>query len=155
MKYRATIFTTCILLSAVLLVILFFHPTTPSNEQSTPSSSTLDEYRVVFKNCWFEVPWQENIRCGELHTAASTGSFVLPVVIIEDPGYDKKPDAVFYFQGGPGAGAGLNDEGIAYWLRWRDNMALGRDLILMDPRGTGRSRPALQCREYDELSLAV
>ena len=155
MRYRATIFTACILLSAVLLVILFFHPTAPSNEQSTPSSLNLDEYRVVFKNCWFEVPWQENIRCGELHTAASTGSFVLPVVIIEDPGYDKKPDAVFYLQGGPGAGAGLDDEDIAYWLRWRDNMALGRDLILMDPRGTGRSHPALQCREYDELSLAV
>lgn len=155
MKYRATIFTACILLSAILLVILFFHPSSPSNEQSIPSSSNLDEYRFVFKNCWFEVPWQENIRCGELHTAVSTGSFVLPVVIIEDNSYEKKSDVVFYLQGGPGSSADLTDEGIAYWLRWRDNMALGRDLIIMDPRGTGRSRPVLQCREYDELSLAM
>src|SRR5690606_309995 len=33
--------------------------------------------------------------------------------------------------------------------------ALGRDLVLLDPRGTGRSTPVLQCQAYDELSLSI
>lgn len=148
---RRSIFAVGVLALAVIAWIVYLG-SSPATRQALPAA---DEYRFMSTHCWFEIPWQETIRCGELHAPLSSGGFILPVVIIEDTGYENKTDAVFYLQGGPGASAGLHKDGIAYWLRWRNNMALGRDLILMDPRGTGRSQPQLHCRDYDELSLAV
>lgn len=142
-----------LVLIGTVLLLIYSDSSSDIPPAAQPPAST--DYRVVFKNCWFNVPWQENIRCAELHTAASTGGFVLPVVIIKDNSNAKKTDAVFYLQGGPGSSANLDNDGITYWLRWRDTMELGRDLVLMDPRGTGRSRPALQCPAYDELSRTI
>lgn len=139
-------------LSAILMAVDFRATSTSQPEQVSPDP---ERYRLVFRHCWFEAPWQETIRCADLHTPASTGSFILPVVIIEDRGAGKPREAVFYLQGGPGSSADLDQDGIAYWLRWRDTMALGRDLVLLDPRGTGRSTPVLQCQAYDELSLSI
>lgn len=126
-----------------------------SERRSTTAPMEDDSYRFLSVPCWFDAPWQETVRCGELHTPASTGKFILPVVIIGDNSSLTQSDPVFYLQGGPGSSAGLDTDGIRYWLNWRDSMALGRDLIVMDPRGVGRSRPSLSCKAYDEFSLSV
>jgi pimeloyl-ACP methyl ester carboxylesterase len=114
-----------------------------------------EEYRFVAVPCWFDAPWREDIRCGELHTPASSDVFVLPVVRILDSSPEHHPDPVIYLQGGPGGSARLDSEGIESWLNWLRYANLGRDFILMDPRGVGRSRPALTCQAYDQYSLQV
>lgn len=55
---------------------------------------------------------------------------------------------VLHLAGGPGQAA--SDE----ISTWRDaGVRRGRDLVLLDQRGTGRSRPALRCREWGGVVL--
>lgn len=111
-----------------------------------------NSYRFLTKPCWFEADWQASIRCGELHTPKTSGAFVLPVVIIASDGDEQHGDPLVYLTGGPGASARLHAEGIKDWLSWLNYANLGRDLILMDPRGTGGATPALQCDAYNRFN---
>nr|WP_255771367.1 alpha/beta hydrolase [Microbulbifer guangxiensis] len=55
--------------------------------------------------------------------------------------------------GGPGASMGLEPENASEWL-WINYAAMtvenGRDLIVIDPRGTGMAEPRLSCTEFIE-----
>ncbi|WP_231491455.1 alpha/beta fold hydrolase [Microbulbifer sp. HZ11] len=67
---------------------------------------------------------------------------------ISDP--DKEP-LLHLGAGGPGASMGLEPENASDWL-WVNYSAMsvedGRDLIVMDPRGTGMAAPKLACTEF-------
>lgn len=140
----------CVLCIPILLAGFYFlWPL----ESRAPVESSADEYRFIETACWFVIPVDNNIRCGELHTPESSGTFRLPVVRILNTSPDRRSDPVIYLQGGPGGSAQLNDEGIEYWLNWLIYADLKRDFILMDPRGVGRSKPALTCSAYDRFSL--
>jgi pimeloyl-ACP methyl ester carboxylesterase len=106
-----------------------------------------ETYQLITKHCWFKVDWQKTVKCFHLKTPDSTGEFYLPVVIIKDDSVDHRQDPVVYLQGGPGLGAALDQEGINRWMNWLTVARLGRDLILMDPRGTGLSLPKLNCSD--------
>jgi pimeloyl-ACP methyl ester carboxylesterase len=112
-------------------------------------------YQWSQKPCWFHVYWSPGIVCGTLKTPNKGGSFELPVVIIRAAPSNRRPDPLLYLQGGPGASAGLDQAGIEFWLDWLTRAGLGRDLVLMDPRGVGRSRPALTCKAHDTYSQEV
>ncbi len=114
-----------------------------------PSAIGNENYRFVKVSCWFDADWQASISCGELHTPKAQGQFVLPVVILHAEDSTAKPDPIVYLQGGPGASAGLHSEGIKRWLSWMRLANTKRDLILVDTRGTGRSKPALVCADYN------
>lgn len=131
--------------------VYFFWPKAGMSVSDAPP----DEYRFVSVPCWFDVPRMEDIRCGELHTPVSSGAFALPVVRILDSSSGHRADPIIYLQGGPGGSARLNSEGIESWLNWLHYAKLGRDFILMDPRGVGRSRPALTCAAYDQYNIKV
>jgi len=125
-------------------------------EARRPSS----DYRLDFVPCDFEAPWRADIRCARLKTPArSQGEpqlqFQLPVVIIRAQSPDRRPDPIFYLQGGPGAPARLDREGIEGWLSWLDYGNIQRDLVLMDRRGAGRSEPALDCPEYRDYHRRI
>lgn len=104
-----------------------------------------NEYQLIVKPCWFKTDWRKTVKCFHLKTSATSGEFYLPVVVIKYEAEDHRNDPVIYLQGGPGAGADLTQEGIERWLDWFALADLKRDLILMDPRGTGRSLPKLNC----------
>lgn len=53
------------------------------------------------------------------------------------------PDPVIYLEGGPGGAGTASLEGI--WLQDDLSFLGGRDFIMLDQRGTGYSRPALNC----------
>ena len=112
----------------------------------------VDTYQFLRTSCWFQADWKADIRCGELHTPKATGGFILPVVIIRNQGVESHPDPVVYLTGGPGASARLHTEGIREWLAWMTYANLGRDLILMDPRGTGRSTPVVACPAFNRFN---
>lgn len=133
----------CIVILSLISGVRYFYI------HADASEPLKDNYKFVTTPCWFDADWTAAIHCGELHTPQSSGEFRLPVVIIKDETDARRNDPVVYLQGGPGAGARLHAEGIKSWLNWQRYVALGRDLILIDTRGTGRSSPALVCAEYN------
>lgn len=145
--YRPIFIVSCALL--LVATTYFFW----SSGTEAPISSSANEYRFVDTTCWFDIPHGKDIRCGELHTPAVSGAFKLPVVRILESSAERRADAIIYLQGGPGGSAQLHEEGINYWLNWMSYANLKRDFILMDPRGVGRSQPALTCKAYDQFSL--
>ncbi len=113
------------------------------------------------EDCWFETDSRHSVYCGWLHTAPAqqgqASRFQLPVVIIRHIGNRHKADPLVYLAGGPGSATGVGSrEDIADWLSWFDHRAeMKRDLILFDQRGTGLSKPALNCPEYRDLNAAI
>ena len=91
----------------------------------------------------------QRIDCGtmvvEETRGANNGRVVeLPVVIVHATVADKKPDPVIYLHGGPGGGV---VGGVAYRLRRSGAVTPDRDWIFFDQRGTGLSKPSLDCGE--------
>ncbi|MGL4609181.1 MAG: alpha/beta fold hydrolase [Trueperaceae bacterium] len=90
----------------------------------------------------------ETVICGtlsvpELHSKRFGKRLELAVLTLKARSTSPLPDPILFLQGGPG-GAAL--ESIDYWrnLPWRDT----RDIILIDQRGTGYSKPDLVCTEF-------
>lgn len=146
---RTWLFAAGILLFSTVVAIMYLH------KKELPQPQVNHNYTLIKKPCWFDAPWQKTIVCAELHTPFASGEFVLPVVIIKDDSPAHYPDPLVYLAGGPGASARLHTEGIESWLQWMGYANLGRDLILMDPRGTGRSKPQLQCAAFNRFNKAL
>ncbi|HJR58611.1 MAG TPA: alpha/beta fold hydrolase [Vicinamibacterales bacterium] len=87
-----------------------------------------------------------NARCGtyevwENRAARSGRRIPLNIVVLPARGSERLPDPVFYFDGGPGAGA---TEAAAPIGRLLGAVNQSRDLVFVDVRGTGGSAP-LRC----------
>ena len=108
-----------------------------------------NDYHFIKTACWFDADWTATITCGQLHTPEQ---FSLPVVILHNDAEQRRVDPIVYLQGGPGASARLHSDGIKSWLNWMRYSNTQRDLILIDTRGTGRSKPALVCSEYNQFN---
>ncbi|MFC6631887.1 alpha/beta fold hydrolase [Microbulbifer taiwanensis] len=116
--------------------------------------------RLVPKPCWFETDdsWPVT-QCFMMEVpenyAKPTGRKIqFPVVrfLAAEPDSNKQP-LLHLGAGGPGASLGLEPENASEWL-WINYAAMtvddGRDLIVMDPRGTGMAQPRLACSEFIE-----
>lgn len=148
---RAKRLSVCVLIFALLGAGYFFYTKSVTAENLAKSVEE-SRYRFIKTACWFDADWTATITCGELHTPSKNGQFTLPVVILHKDTEQSHPDPVVYLQGGPGASARLHEEGIKHWLSWLRFTNLQRDLILIDTRGTGRSKPALVCGEYNQFN---
>jgi len=124
-------------------------------ERANLLSEQENNYRVIKKDCGFAIPWPATVTCGELHTPKSSGEFFIAFAILHDDSPQHKSDPVVYLQGGPGAGARIHKDGIASWLSWMNFAQLNRDIILVDTRGTGRSRPAINCSAFNNFNRAL
>lgn len=101
----------------------------------------------------------ENVRCGALVVPEDrtnpTGTRIsVAAAIFKTPAADPAPDPIVFLQGGPG---GRLIEDFAP-LIMRRTLDLARqfgnhDVILIDQRGTGYSRPSLQCDEVVRLEF--
>ena len=122
------------------------------------SSEALTPNRLISKPCWFdtEAGWPTTqcymMEVPENHAKPSGRKIQFPVVRffaeIGDP--DKEP-LLHLGAGGPGASMGLEPENASDWL-WVNYAGMtiedGRDLIVIDPRGTGMAQPKLACDEF-------
>jgi pimeloyl-ACP methyl ester carboxylesterase len=100
-----------------------------------------------------------DVRCGFLtvqedREGGSGATIQLAVAIYKAPGTRVAPDPVVYLTGGPG-GALLADWGPHITGENLPRVTLGHDLILLDQRGTGYSKPFLGCHELDEAFKAT
>ncbi len=125
----------------------------PDKQAAAPSPS-----RLIAKPCWFdaEASWPTTqcfmMEVPENYQKPAGRKIQFPVVRffaeISDP--DKEP-LLHLGAGGPGASMGLEPENASDWL-WVNYSAMsvedGRDLIVMDPRGTGMAAPKLACTEF-------
>ncbi|GAB2519615.1 alpha/beta fold hydrolase [Microbulbifer agarilyticus] len=116
--------------------------------------------RLIPKSCWFdtEASWPTTqcfmMEVPEDHAKPEGRKIQFPVVRffaeISDP--DKEP-LLHLGAGGPGASLGLEPQNASDWL-WVNYSSMtvedGRDLIVMDPRGTGMASPKLSCDEFIE-----
>lgn len=102
--------------------------------------------------CPFDVDTPLHVDCGYLEVPESrsspTGATIeVAVAILRSPNPSPAPDPVVYLAGGPG-GIALAEHW--YWIQdvddwpWHPVFA-ERDLVLVDQRGSGYSRPSLAC----------
>lgn len=109
---------------------------------------------LIPDRCPFEEPLGTAPDCYRLEVPANwtvPGTSVVSVQFAHFPSETQPPaGTVLWVEGGPGIGP---LEGVADWY----DLAFGaiaatHDIVIYDPRGTGFSRPSLDCPEIDELS---
>lgn len=126
-------------------------PTDNPNLTATPTV-----YAPVFHAgaCPFDVPLGKRVRCGVVrvpqdHSKNLTDLIDLPVVVYQSS--QASADAVLFLQGGPG------EESLDWSLASFDDYVMpilkDHDMIFFDPRGTGRSKPTLDCPELNTVFL--
>lgn len=125
---------------------------TPTALVAATSPAQYIAYDPTFRevDCPFVVPWTEEVSCGVLgvpENRLQPGSATIEifVTILTSQGRPEG-DPVVLIPGGPGEASSPNRR-IFYGLPFREH----RDVILMDPRGTGLSTPSLACPELDEV----
>jgi pimeloyl-ACP methyl ester carboxylesterase len=138
-------------LAMLLLASFYFY----KDAAATETRSAAQGYQFFKMPCWFDADWTAEIVCGELHAPVAAGFFRLPVVILKEESAERRADPVVYLQGGPGASARLHTEGVKSWLSWQRYAGIKRDIILIDTRGTGHSKPALVCAEYNRTNQSL
>jgi pimeloyl-ACP methyl ester carboxylesterase len=123
------------------------------------AAGAADLPRLEQTPCWFDVPGGHEAQCAYLYVAedrsgASGSEIRLPVARLMTPGQTVGNDPILFINGGPGGDAGLDAKSIEDWWWYVDNTAWmrKRDFILMDVRGTGLTRPNLNCPEMDRDS---
>jgi len=112
--------------------------------------------------CQFQMPAGqvegETVDCGYLvvpeeRADPDSRSIRLALAIFHPPGGITHPDPVVYLEGGPG-GSPLKLLAIRdFASSYGPLLAQGREVILIDQRGVGRSEPALECPGFVELYL--
>lgn len=119
-------------------------------QAAAPGKFVEADCKYEFDLDFYEIP---TVVCGYLtvpsnHAEPNGKELRLGVVIFkaENP----LPDPVFMAQGGPG---GSTIDTYANILLTREAFRGNRDFVLLEQRGTLRSKPALYCREYDDLVL--
>ena len=124
---------------------------------STSTTTTRPQYTPVYAKgpCTDEVPKDARIECGTLTVPEDRSKpdgrkVTLPVAIVHTKDPNPAPDPVVYFSGGPGDPGLTNAEGFL-----RKGQAGNRDVIVFDPRGTGRADPSLDCPEINAAVTTI
>jgi pimeloyl-ACP methyl ester carboxylesterase len=125
----------------------------------TPTTPNVNSYQAVTCKDMLSAPQLSLLTSGsscgyltvpEKHALygkpASTKNIEIAVVKLASTSANKKSDPVVYLEGGPGGSA---TSSIAY-IKEDATFLNDRDVYLVDQRGTGHSKPALFCTEFDE-----
>ncbi len=135
-------------------------PTAMLQPTAVPPTYTPEFSRT---SCPFQLPPGQvlgrTVECGNLSVPEESGDpagrrIGLAVAIFHPPGGAAEPDPIIYLQGGPGASV-LELLYLSFDRLFAPLLASGRDLILFDQRGVGRSEPALDCPNASALGLEL
>jgi pimeloyl-ACP methyl ester carboxylesterase len=102
-------------------------------------------------------PAAAHVRCGtvavpEKRARPNGRTIRVAAAVVPAAARKPKPDPIVFLDGGPSFGA-INPFALdAYFADW--DLTRDRDLILVDTRGTGTSRPRLGCPELDQAELS-
>jgi hypothetical protein len=134
----------------VLMLLIVVSLQGHASVQTEPTRLTFHETTCDLLNVSPEIG--PRLRCGAVsvprdYANPGSGQFKLAVVVIKSARLPSLPDPVVYTSGGSGEPLTIYADHQA-----RTPYAAGRDLILVDQRGTGRSEPNL-CPEVDSKFL--
>lgn len=103
-------------------------------------------------NCGFLVVPENRDFDGDGRGRREQSDIRMAFMVARSPYGNPAPDPIVYVTGGPSAAA-ISLGNVTYLAPLF--LAAHRDLILVDQRGTGISRPRLDCPEFDALSAAT
>jgi pimeloyl-ACP methyl ester carboxylesterase len=134
----------------VLLPVIGLALVGHANSRTEPPQPVFEETACDLPGVSPEI--RPRLRCGTVGVPRSydnpgAGRFKLAVVVIRSAQQPAFPEPVVYISGGPGGPRTIYAEHQA-----RTPYAPGRDLVLVDQRGTGRSEPNL-CPDLDGAFL--
>ncbi len=144
--------------AALLLAPLLFAAACTGTGSGSGSGSGEDDASpreasaaLEWGECDIEVPEGVDLECGTLTVPADRadpddGTVRLAFGVVRAETEDPADDPVVYLSGGPGQGT-LESVPLGFGQLYAP-LAEGRDLILLDQRGTGLSEPSLACDEY-------
>ncbi|MBN1137724.1 MAG: alpha/beta fold hydrolase [Anaerolineae bacterium] len=138
-------------------------PTATPAPTPPPPTATMEAVTGLEKGaCPFDLPAGlvegKTIDCGYLvvpedRSDPNSPTIRLAVAILH-PSVTPQPDPIVYLEGGPG-GSALEFLFLTFGEQFEPLLAAGRDIILFDQRGVGRSEPALDCPGIRELGLEL
>jgi len=108
-------------------------------------------------DCWFSVPFGVTVECGHVTVPEDPAdpdgtALTLAVARFFSDEEQVEDDPVVYLEGGPGGDALATVSGL---FEAFSHLLRARDLVVFDQRGTGHSRPRLDCPELDTMTVAV
>ena len=129
----------------------------PTDTPAIPSPAPAQPYQPVFNPapCAFPVPGGYRVYCGYLvvpenRAAPNSALIQLHVAVFQSFAEGPEPDPVVHLAGGPGSSS---LDVVAYLFgQGLDAVLNRRDFIFFDQRGTGYSRPRLDCPERNALT---
>ncbi len=132
---------------------------------AVPSAPPGRDYLPLFEadSCPFQLPAGqvegETVECGYLvvpedRADPDSPDIRLAVAIFRRPDGTGQPDPIIFLSGGPGVSP-LELIRLTFEAAFAPVFPAQRDIILLDQRGVGFSRPALDCPEVTELSLEL
>lgn len=144
-------------LCAVVLVGLLAVPATYTNPAAPVHAQLGSTAEIEFlPNCEFDAIFLppdieilgDTIECGYMYTPEnptdpSSLQLSIAFVVLRAADGVGTPDPIIYLEGGPG-GSGIL--GVDYWVE--SPLRQNRDIILIDQRGTGYSRPTMSCYAF-------
>ncbi len=150
---------------SVLCLLLFILVGCDSDNDGNEGSNTFEmadspipplNVRVVFTDCrTFNISEEHNVECGFLHTLENrtrdnSPQIQLAFAIIKSEAEHPIEEPIVYLDGGPGASP---IDRINNWIYRSIPYRINRDFILLDQRGTGFSKPSLDCSFNEDLEL--
>ena len=138
---------------------------TPTGTPEPAATEGIVPYTPEFiaAECPFQLPAGqvegETVDCGYLivpenRAKPGLGSLRLATAIFHPTGEKKAQDSVVYLVGGPGASI-LELLYLSFNQVYAPVLESGRDLIMFDQRGVGRSEPALDCNNVLDLAYEL
>lgn len=143
----------------IISVIFLFSPSqiggSPALQQRT---NAFEPAACPFENPFlsFITPESQGFECGyvtvpEQHANPTGPTIRLPVAILPASGINPQPDPLFLAQGGPGGDA----FSIFSIIIPNTGVALDRDLVIFNQRGTLYAEPRLLCTELDDITAEL
>ena len=143
---------------AILAICLFYVPNIQKTFVNKEQKYGIEPIDCAFKNrknlstleCY-------NIHVPEIYGNKKTQTITFPLRIFKSlDGLSSKNPVLHLGAGGPGEAMGLDDSTVLRQIA-KDHGAIsfeqGRDLFVIDPRGTGLSKPLLNCLAYSNNLL--
>ena len=147
------------------LPITLAEPTkAPTSVPTETAPAAAPVYEPVFEpaDCPFELLAREagalEVECGylvvpEKRDDPASRTIRLAVATMRHPGGAPEPDPIVYLVGGPGGSILEIVSQTGVFSMFGPLMAANRDIVLLDQRGVGYSRPVLDCPEFGDLYL--
>lgn len=144
MKNKVVALFACLLLITIFLIVYQIK----SRQDFSASHALLPV------DCWFSSEMtQENTECyyvqvPENHDLPHGRLIKFPLVIFRAAESGNQPPVLHLGAGGPGAPMYLDDDFVIHYLEEAHDgfsTLVGRDLYVIDPRGTGLAKPLLTC----------